>query len=181
MKNIHAARGALLTLLMLSAAPAAMAGDSATVTISATVLADCTVSVDKSTLDLGRIAVSHLTDKAVNAALDGMTGAVTVTSKCEGASKAKMTVSATAVADKNIEATSPSGGAEDVMRFGLKIGDSAADFDQTKSVTKEISDDKLSSGGHTDTLTFSALAGKNASKATAGSYSATVTVKVEPE
>lgn len=181
MKNIHAVRGALLTLLMLSAAPAAMAGDSATVTISATVLAECSVKVDKSSLDLGRIAVSHLKDKAVNAALDGMTGTVQVTSTCEGASKAKMTVSTQAVADKQIVATSPSGGTEDVMRFRLKIDNKAAKFDETKSATKVISDDKLSSGVHTDTLTFSALAGKNASKATAGSYSATVTVKVEPE
>ena len=178
--NRHTARRALLSLLVLSAAPAALAGNTATVTISATVLADCSVSVNQSALNLGKISVSNLQDKAKNAVLDDMTGEVTVTSKCEGESQAKMTVSVPAVADKNIVATSPSGGEEDVMRFGLKIDDAAAEFGDDKSVTHDISDDKLSSG-HTDTLAFTALAGSKAGKATAGSYSATVTVKVEPE
>lgn len=181
--KFYIARISLLSLLMLTAAPVALAANTATVTISATVLADCSVTVNhQGVLDIGRIAVSELHDKAKNAALDGMVGSVDVTSKCGDSTRAKLTVSTQTVADKSIVASSPSGVEADVMRFGLKIDDKAADFDDaSKSVTSEINDENLSSDGHTDTLTFSGLAGANSGKATAGSYSATVTVKVEPE
>jgi len=180
--KFYIARISLLSLLMLTAAPVALAANTATVTISATVLADCSVTVNQSVLDIGRIAVSELHDKAKNAALDGMVGSVDVTSKCGDSTRAKLTVSTQTVADKSIVASSPSGVEADVMRFGLKIDDKAADFDDaSKSVTSEINDENLSSDGHKDTLTFSGLAGANSGKATAGSYSATVTVKVEPE
>ncbi|MEN4700002.1 hypothetical protein ABEG91_22400 [Pantoea agglomerans] len=146
----------------------------ATVTIKATVMADCTVSVNPSTLDLGSISASTLQGKAINTALEGMSKTVTVTSTCAGASKARMTIkSGSKVADGKVV---PEG---DVLRFGLKIADTVEPFsDDTQSVTREIESADLSTGHNEDLQFFAAMGGATPK---AGTYTSNMTIMIEPE
>lgn len=167
---------AMLVLIRSSYPLGALADDdaTATVTIKATVMADCKVSLEPATLELGCVSASTLQNKAKNTALEGMSKTVTVTSTCGGTSKARMTIKAgNRVADGYIV---PEG---DVLRFGLKMNDIVEPFDQSEeTVTREIESADLSTG-HTEELQFFAATGSATPKA--GTYTSNVTIRIEPE
>lgn len=168
---------ALITLLLISGC--ARADDAtADLVIKATVVADCTVSVSPTSVDLGKVSVTTLKNTSHNTELPEMSQTVTVTSTCQGTSAAKLSASTqNTVKDGYI---SPDG---DALRFGVETTfDSVIHkFDDTGNTTVVTWTNQSDlNTGHQDTIKLFALAGTNMSPS-AGTYTATMTFKLEPE
>ncbi|EBP2521101.1 hypothetical protein QI36_19440 [Salmonella enterica] len=170
----------LCTVLFIAGCGQASAGtQNADLTITARVLGDCTISLSKSTVDLGKISADKLIKTSHNTRLDGMSDTITVTSTCPGTSAAKLSASTTSnIADGYI---SPEG---DALRFGVETSyDSKVHkFDpSSKSTTlNDWSDQADLDKGHAEDVEIFALAGTSMSPKP-GTYQATITFKLEPE
>ncbi len=157
-----------------------MATDVGSITISSTIQADCSISVNTSQVVLGSISATDVRKTVAGNLLVDTSGSFTVTPTCVGAAAGTLTLSTSGgVADGYLMTSDGS----DYIRFKIEESSQGEfeSFDSTsKSVSLGISGANLSAG---NPLTFNVLgiAGANSSSAMAGTYSSTLNIELAAE
>ncbi|RYC43330.1 hypothetical protein [Pectobacterium zantedeschiae] len=168
MKHVMNKHVQSLLLLAMSSLPlSAMAEDSATVSINATVVGECNLSVDNKTVSFNNIRNSggHVTAQAQT---------VTVRTDCGGGVKGKLTMTASEATGANISLKRQGGTYELTDKFlvGMKIAEENIVF------TNNIVYREVNRGHDTTVLTFTPVVVQDPKP---GSYSGSLQLKVEPQ
>lgn len=163
--NLIFQRSMLASALIFGASMMGHAADTATVTITATITAECSVALDEAAVNMGSTSAfksEGLTTKTVK-----------VTTNC-GGGPGKLTLTSTGANGKNIVLTHTTQTAEEksTLNVALKVGDKDAEF---ASGTYEAD---VGQNSVTTNLVFSGVAGQDSNKLDSGVYQGNVTVKV---
>ncbi|MBI0495172.1 hypothetical protein EXT68_02760 [Pectobacterium parmentieri] len=157
-----------LLLLAISGLPfSAMAEDSATVNINATVIGECNLTVDKKAVDFNNIRNSgaHITAQAQT---------VTVQTDCGGGVKGKLTMTASEATGANISLTRKSESYELTDKFLVSMKIAGEDMTFINNIVER----NVIRGHDTTVLTFTPVEQQDPKL---GSYSGTLQLKVEPQ
>ncbi|MGV7180457.1 spore coat protein U domain-containing protein [Xanthomonas axonopodis] len=175
-KSVHPAALAFLLLAGAVVSCDAEADDlTDTLTVSATITASCTITLNGNAIDLGTISAGALSDATTGSPIKGLNNSFTIGTACSGTDKATLSI----VTSSNVTDGYIVPGAKDVIRFGISDSNAQLKFD---AATKRVDTDITASDASFTTFNVYAVAGADAKNQNSqGTYSSTLTFGLTPD
>ncbi|MDH4910058.1 spore coat protein U domain-containing protein [Xanthomonas axonopodis pv. ricini] len=176
-KSVHPAALAFLLLAGAVVSCDAEADDlTDTLTVSATITASCSITLNSNAIDLGTISAATIFDATTGSPIKGLNNSFTIGTACAGTDKATLSI----VTSSNVTDGYIVPGAKDVIRFG--ISDSNAAQLKFDAATKRVDTDITTSDTGSTTFNVYAVAGADAKNQNSqGTYSSTLTFGLTPD